>query len=111
MTDYAADAPTSAGTVVTQKAGTASADTVPAGCVLLIFNGDAAPRTVDLSIGYQFDGLSPGSSATPGKRRLTVTNATYQLVRVPASYGDANGRVALAIDGTAANVKFWVVGA
>ncbi len=112
MTDYAAVAPVSAGAAITQISGTASADTVPAGCTLLIFNGDAAPQTVDETIGYLFDGLSPGSAATPGKRRLTITNATYQLVRVPREYGDANGRVALAISGaTPANVKYWVVGA
>jgi hypothetical protein len=112
MTDYAATAPVSSGAAISQVSGTASADTVPAGCTLLIFNGDAAPQTVDLAIGYTFDGLSPGSAATPGKRRITVTNATYQVVRVPSSYGDANGRVALAISGaTPANVKYWCIGA
>ena len=111
MTDYTAVLPISAGSAITQISGTASADTVPAGSVVLFFNGGAGVHLVDLAIGYTFDGLSPGSAATPGKRRISITNATYQVVRVPASYGDANGRVAVTIDGTATEVKYWVISA
>jgi hypothetical protein len=111
MTDYAAVTPVSPGAAITQQSGTASADTVPAGSVVLFFNGGAGVHNLDLTIGYTFDGLSPGSAATPGKRRIAITNATYQVVRVPSSYGDANGRVPLTIDGTASEVKYWVIGA
>lgn len=111
MTDFAAVAPVSSGAVITQQSGTASADTLPAGASVLFFNGGAAPHNLDLTINYLFDGLAPGSAATPGKRRIAITNATYQIVRVPSAYGDANGRVALTIDGTASEVKYWVVGA
>lgn len=111
MTDYSADAPTSQGTAVTLRSGTASADTVPAGSVVLFYNTGAGSHTVDLSIGYTFDGLPVGSAATPGKRRHTIPAGTYWLARVPANYADANGRVSVAIDGTASEVKFWLIGA
>ncbi|WP_045740872.1 hypothetical protein [Actinoplanes rectilineatus] len=111
MADYAADAPSSAGVAIVQRNGTASADTVPAGCTLLVFNSGAGVHNVDLAIGYLFDGLPVGSAATPGKRRYAIAASTYQLVRVPANYGDANGRVGLTIDGTATEIKYWVIGA
>lgn len=111
MTAYAADAPTSAGTTVTQKSGTAAADTLPAGSVVLFQNTGAGSHNIDLTINYTYDGLSPGSAATPGKRRITIAAGAYSLNRIPAGYGDANGQVAVAIDGTASEVKFWVIGA
>jgi len=109
MTNYSADAPTTAGTTVTQKSGTASADTVPAGCTVLFQNTGAGSHNVDLSIGYTFDGLSPGSAATPGKRRIAIGAGVFMLVFVRSDYGDANGLVGLTIDGTASEVKYWVM--
>lgn len=111
MTDYAGVAPVSQGAAITQISGTASADTVPAGNTVLFFNSGAGSHNVDLSIGYTFDGLPVGSAATSGKRRIPIAAGAYSLVRVPASYGDANGRVPVAIDATASEVKFWVIGA
>lgn len=111
MTDYNADAPTSQGVALTLRSGTASADTVPAGSVVLFYNTGAGTHNVDLSIGFLFDGLPVGSAAAPGKRRHTIAAGTYWLVRVPATYGDANNRVPVTIDGTASEVKFWVIGA
>jgi len=109
MTDYAADAASSAGTAVTQRTGTASADTLPAGQRVLFQNTGAGAHNLDITIGYTFDGLSPGSAATPGKRRINITASQFLFVDIPPSYGDANGRCALAIDGTAGEVKFWVL--
>lgn len=110
MTDYAAEAATSAGTVVNQRTGSASADTVPAGQRLLINNTGAGAHNVDLAIGYLFDGLSPGSAATPGKRRINITAGQWLYVDVPAAYADpSTGRVAVAIDGTAGEIKFFVL--
>lgn len=113
MTDYAADEPTSAGVTVTQRTGTASSDTVPAGCVLLVSNTGAGSHNFDLTINATYDGLGVNTAAVgnaTGVRRHAVANGAYRLIRVPASYGDANGRVAVAIDGTPTEVKFWVLG-
>lgn len=110
MADYAADAPSSAGVTILQRSGTASADTLPAGSTVLFFNSGAGAHNVDLSIGYMFDGLPVGSAATPGKRRYTIAASAYLLVRVPSNYGDANGRVPVTIDATAAEVKYWILG-
>ncbi len=109
MTNYAADAPTTAGTVVTQKSGTASADAVPAGSTVLFQNTGAGAHNIDIAIGFTYDGLSPGSAATPGKRRINITAGQYLLVFVRPDAGDANGLCALTIDGTAAEIKFWVM--
>lgn len=111
MADYAADAPTSAGTTITQRSGTAAADTLPAGAVVLFQNTGAGSHNVDLTINFLFDGLAPGSAATPGKRRVVIAAGAYSLVRIPANYGDSNGRVAVAIDATPSEVKYWVIGA
>ncbi len=111
MADYSADAPSSAGVAITQRSGTASADTLPAGNTVLFFNSGAGTHNVDLAIGYTFDGLPVGSAATPGKRRYSITAGQYLLVRVPSNYGDANGRVAVTIDATASEIKYWVIGA
>jgi hypothetical protein len=111
VADYAADAPSSAGVAIQQRSGTAAADTLPAGNTVLFFNSGAGTHNIDLSIGYTFDGLPVGSAATPGKRRYVITAGQYLLVRVPASYADANGRVPVTIDATASEIKFWVIGA
>jgi hypothetical protein len=111
MTDYAAEAATDAGTTANLRSGTASADTVPQGSVLVLNNTGAGSHNVDLAIGYTWHGLSPGSAATAGKRRLVLAAGSWTLAKVAGDQGDANGRVALAIDGTAAEVKFLVVSA
>lgn|SRR5512135_1191250 len=111
MTDYAADMPTDAGTVVTAsfRTGTASADTVPAGCTLLIQNTGAGSHTVDLTVGYAWHGLTPGDAAAAGKRRVTIAAGAWALVNVPGDMGDANGRVAVTISATAAEIKYFVI--
>ena len=111
MTDYAADAPTEAGTTTTLRSGSAAADTVPAGCVMAIQNTGAGSHTVDLSIGFSWHGLAPGDPAAAGKRRLTLPAGTWQLVRVSADYGDASQRVTLTISGTQSEIKFLLIGA
>jgi hypothetical protein len=111
MADYAADAPADAGTTTTLRTGSASSDTIPAGCLLVVNNSGAGSHNVDLAIGYTWHGLYPGSAATAGKRRLVLAAGTWTLVRVAADMGDANGRVAVAIDGTPTEVKYIVAGA
>ncbi len=105
MADYAAQAPTSAGTTLTQRTGTASSDTVPAGALIVARNTGAGSHTLTFSVGALYDGLAVAS------RVVTVAAGAAAAIRVPASYADANGRVPVAIDGTASEVTYWIVGA
>jgi len=112
MTNYTPDLVTEAGTTAaTLRSGTASADAVTAGSLLLLQNTGAGAHNVDITINATYHGLSPGSAATPGKRRVAITAGQWLPVRVPAEFGDANGLCALTIDGTASEVKFFVLGA
>src|SRR5262245_24278472 len=106
MTAFNADLPTSAGTVTTERSGAASGtDTVPAGCTLVVRNTGAGTHVLTLTIGYQFDGLAVPS------RTISIAASAIDLIRVPASYGDANGRVGFSSDGTATEIKYYVVAA
>jgi len=112
VTNYANDTVTEGGTVAAnQRSGTASSDAVPAGCLLLLNNTGAGSHNVDLTINALWHGMSPGSAATPGKRRIVISAAQWLAVRVPVEFGDANGLVAVTIDGTAAEVKYFCLGA
>jgi hypothetical protein len=106
VTDFAADAPISSGVTVTERSGaTLGTDTVPAGCTLLLRNTGAGTHVVTLQVNTTFDGL------TITNRTHSLTTLTNKLVRVPANYGDANGRVGIGVDGTAAELKYTVIGA
>lgn len=106
MTDYAADtADTSAGVLLTSRTGTTSADTVPAGSFVIWRNTGAGSHTVTLTPAATFDGL------TVSARVITVPAAGFWGERVPNSYGDSNGRVPVAINGTAAEVTYFITNA
>jgi hypothetical protein len=112
MTSQVAIAPLSSGNVVVEQSGAAAGtDTVPAGCLLLLRNTGAGTHVVSLAIAAQAasDGLIPGNPI--GFRPISMANGTVYLVRVPASYGDANGRVGIGVDGTPTEVKYNVIGA
>lgn len=112
MTNYAADLVNTSGATANQRSGTASADAVPAGSLLLIQNTGAGSHNVDLGVNFTYDGLNPGSVATgPGKRRITIGAGLFVLVRVRSDAGDANNLCSVTIDGTAAEVKYFVIGA
>lgn len=105
MTDYAADAAgSSAGSALTPRTGTASADTVPAGAYVIWRNTGAGSHTVTLTNNQLVDGL------TVTARVLTIAAAGVWAGRVPASYGDSNGRVQVAINGTATEITYYVAG-
>lgn len=110
MADFAADAPASAGTTTTERSGAAAAtDTVPAGATLLVRNTGAGTHTLVLGIGYQFDGLPVG---TAGTRVISFPASAIKVVRVPANYGDSNGRVPINVGEAAqSEVKYYVIGA
>jgi hypothetical protein len=105
MTAQTATAPVSPGTTVTQITGATSGDTVPAGSTILMFNGGAGSHVVTLTNNATNDGLASAN------RTHTIAAAAYRLAKIPNSYGDANGLVAIAIDGTATEVKYWLIAA
>jgi plastocyanin len=103
MTDFAADSVDSiTGGTLTKRTGTASADTVPAGTTVLWVNGGAGSHTVTLTNNKTDQGLTISS------RILTIPAATAYQSRIDPLTGDANGRVAVAINGTAAEVTYYI---
>lgn len=103
MADHAAQAPTSAGTTLTERTGTASSDTVPAGSKVIVRNTGVGAHNMTFTVGYTFDGLSVAS------RVVAIAAGAAVAINVPANYGNANGLVPVSIDGTASEVKYWVV--
>lgn len=105
MADYAADnASSSIGTVLTQRTGTASADTVPAGAWVYWRNSGAGAHVVTLTNAATNDGLAVAN------RTIALAAGQVKGGRINPAWGDANGRVPVAIDGTAAEVTYHVVG-
>lgn len=105
MADYAADAAgTSSGAALTPRTGTASSDTVPAGAYVIWRNTGAGSHTVTLTNNQLVDGSAVAAKV------LTIPAAAVWGGRVPASYGDANGRVQVAINGTPAEVTYYIPG-
>jgi len=105
MTDYAAEnAASSAGAISTKRTGTASADTVPAGAVVLWINTGAGTHNVILTNSATQDGLAVSN------RTIQLLTGTAKAARVNSAWGDANGRVAVTIDATAAEVTYYILG-
>jgi hypothetical protein len=105
VADFNGEAPTSAGTTLTQRTGTTNSDSVPAGALIIARNTGAGSHTLTFTVGATFDGLAVSS------RVVTVAAGAVSAIRVPITYGDANGRVALAINGTANEILYYLVGA
>lgn len=104
MTDYDAVSSTAAaGTVVVERSGTAAADTVPGGSTVLWRNTGAGTHNVTLTTNNTPYGLALGDLV------ITLTAGQNKVNKIPTEWGDANGRVQVAIDGTAAEVKFSVL--
>lgn len=104
MTDYAADAATSsAGTAITTRTGTAAADTVPAGAYVIWKNSGAGAHVVTLTNSLTNDGLATSN------RTISLAAGQTKGGPVNSSWGDANGRVAVAIDATAAEVTYQIL--
>ena len=110
MTDFPGEGPAlTAGTAGTQRTGSASADTVPAGALLLINNAGAGSHNFDLGVNFNVNGMLAGSvSSGPGKRRIVIAAASWTWVRVNPAAGDANSRCSVTIDATASEVKYFV---
>ena len=105
MTDYAAqNVSSSAGTAVTLRTGTASSDTVPAGSVVVWVNGGAGAHVITLANSATQDGLAVAD------RTISVAAGTAKAGRVNRAWGNADGLVAVSIDGTATEVTYYVLG-
>lgn len=103
MADYTADSVDSiVGGAATKRTGTASADTVPAGATVLWVNAGAGSHTVTLTNNKTDQGLTIGS------RVLTIAAGGAWSSRIDPAVGDANGRVAVAINGTPGEVTYYV---
>jgi plastocyanin len=106
MTDYAADQVDSIiGGAATKRTGTASADTVPAGATVLWINAGAGSHTVTLTSNNTYQGLT-----IPNRVINIAAGGAYQC-NIDPQAGDANGRVGVAINGTATEVTYYVTNA
>ena len=105
MTDYAAtDVSSNAGTALTERSGTSSSDTVEAGSTVLWRNTGAGTHVVTLTTNNTVSG-----DLAVADRTITLTTGQIKAGRVPTQWGDGNGRVPVAIDGTASEVKYYVM--
>jgi hypothetical protein len=105
MTDYAADsASSSAGTTLTVRTGSASADTVPAGAYVVWRNAGAGAHVITLTNAKTDDGL------VIANRTISVPASGFKGGRINPAWADANGRVPVAIDGTATEVTYLIIG-
>lgn len=105
MADYAAeDVSSNVGSTVTARTGTASADTVPAGSLVLWRNTGAGTHIVTLTTNNTVDGLDIAN------RTISIANGAQKAGRVKSEWGDANGRVQVGIDGTPGEVVYYVLG-
>ncbi|MDG4809937.1 hypothetical protein O7634_24565 [Micromonospora sp. WMMD1120] len=104
MTDYAAvSVASSQGTAVTERSGTASADTVPAGSLVLWRNTGIGAHTVTLTTNNTVGDLAVAD------RTIALAAGQVKAGQVPKDWGDVNKRVQVAIDGTASEVKYYVL--
>jgi hypothetical protein len=105
MADYTADAAgTNVGAALTARTGTASSDTVTAGSYMVARNTGAGSHTVTFGNNFTADGL------TVAGRVWTIPAGAVYGGRVESRWGDANGRVSVAINGTAAEVVYYLPG-
>lgn len=105
MTAYAAEAVASTlGSTVTARTGTASADTVPAGSLVVWRNTGAGTHVITLTNNFAYDG------ATIAARTISIPAGTAKAGRIKPEWGDTSGNVAVAIDGTASEVSYYVLG-
>lgn len=104
MADFDGVSPSVLATTVTERSGaTAGTDTVPGGSRLLIRNTGAGSHVVTLVTNNTPHGLALADNA------ITIPAAGIRWVMVPNEFADANGRVGIGVDGTATEVKYYVL--
>lgn len=105
MADHTStDVAGSQGAAVTERTGATTGDTVPAGSLVLWRNTGVGAHTVTLTTNNTVGDLAVAD------RTIALAAGTSKAGRVPVSWGDANGRVQVAIDATATEVKYYVLG-
>ncbi len=104
MTDYAAtDVSASGAVAVTERTGATSGDTIAAGSLVVWRNAGAGTHNVTITTNNTADGLAVADQV------ITLTAGQVKVDRVEQAWGDANGRCAVAIDGTASEVKYLIM--
>jgi hypothetical protein len=105
MADYTAEGgKTAPGARLTRRTGTASADRVPAGATLIFNNTGAGTHIMTLTNTGTYSGL-----AVSNRTRDALAGGGAVIWVDPALDGDGDGWVALGIDGTAAEVSYFVL--
>lgn len=105
MTDFAAEAPNTTGVAITERSGATSGDTVPAGALLLLRNTGVGAHDVTFTNSGTVDGLAVAN------RLVTMAAAAVKSVRINPAWGDANGRVAMAVaNATPTELKYYILG-
>lgn len=105
MTAYAGtNVATTAFALVPPRTGAASGDTVPAGSLLLIRNSGAGSHTVTFTNSATQEGL------TVGNRVVTLAAGEVWVGRVSPNWAAVDGTVAVAINATASEVIYYVLG-
>lgn len=103
MADYTADSTAGfVGGALTKRTGTTASDTVAAGSYVTWINSGAGSHTVTLTSNNTYQGLTIGS------RVITIAAGGAWGGRIDPLAGDANGRVAVAINGTAAEITYYL---
>jgi hypothetical protein len=95
---------TSAFALVPPRTGAASGDTVPAGALLLIRNSGAGSHTFTFTNSATYTGL------TVSNRIVTLAAGEVWTGRVDPSWAAPDGTVAVAINATASEVIYYVLG-
>lgn len=104
MTDFAADLASGyAGASLTARTGASSGDTVPAGSFVVWVNAGAGAHVITLTNNKTDQGLAVAD------RDITVAAGGAWGGPIDPSVGDASDRVAVAIDGTATEVTYYVM--
>lgn len=105
MTAYSAETATNpGGGVITERSGTASSDTVPAGALVLWRNTGAGSHTVTLTTSNTVNGLAVADQT------ISLAAGQVKASRILWDWQASDGTVAVAIDGTASEVKYYVLG-
>jgi hypothetical protein len=95
---------TTAFALVPPRTGTTSSDTVPAGSMIVIRNTGAGSHTFTFTNNQQVEGL------TVSNRIVTLAAGEVWAGRVSNNWGDSAGQVGVAINGTASEVVYYLLG-
>lgn len=95
---------TTAFAAVPARTGATSGDTVPAGALLVIRNSGAGSHTFTMTNSQTSDGL------TISNRVVTLAAGEVWVGRVKPEWAASDGTVAVAINGTASEVIYYVLG-